>query len=84
MDNVVKFPRAPEWANKVDAKLLDQLIAHGYLQHGQRHDWCAVQMAVNNAFYAAVFDGRPELNPQKVIEEMLRQLRSRPAHAPAE
>jgi hypothetical protein len=53
-------------------KDLDWLIAKGYLQHHQRHNWCAVQMAVNSAFYAAVFDRRPELSPQKVIEHMLR------------
>ena len=32
MDNVVKFPAAPEWARTVDAKLLDRLIAKGYLR----------------------------------------------------
>jgi hypothetical protein len=77
MDNVVKFPSAPEWASTVDAKMLDWLIAKGYLQHRQRHNWCAVQIAVNSAFYAAVFDSRPELSPQKVIEHMLRHFETK-------
>ena len=79
-DNVVTFPAAPpkpEWASAVDAKFLDRLIAKGYLQHRQRHDWRAVEMAVNNAFYAAVFDPRPELSPQRVIEHMLRERREK-------
>ena len=76
MDNVVKFPDVPEWASTVDAKMLDRLIAKGYLQHHQRHDWRAVEMAVNNAFYACVFDARPELSPQKVIEHMLRHFKA--------
>jgi hypothetical protein len=50
MDNVVKFPNAPEWATAVDAKMRDWLIARGYLQHHQRHDWRAVEMAVNSVF----------------------------------
>lgn len=72
--NVVKFPNAPkpEWASDVDAHLLDRLIAKGYLKHHQRHDWCAVEMAINSAFAACVFDPRPELNPQEVIEHMLK------------
>jgi hypothetical protein len=56
MDNVAKFPDAPpEWA-RVDAKTVDGLIAKGYLRHGQRHNWCAVQVAFNNALYAALSD----------------------------
>jgi hypothetical protein len=64
MDNVVKFPDAPEWefylplegsvfvnaASVVDARMLDWLIVKGYLQHRQRRDWRAVEVAVNNAF----------------------------------
>jgi hypothetical protein len=34
-------------------------------------------MAINNAFYAAVFDPRPELSVQKVIEQMLLTIASR-------
>jgi hypothetical protein len=49
---VVKFPDVPpKWATPVDAKMLDWLIARGYLQHSQRHNWCAVEMAVNNVIY---------------------------------
>ena len=59
MTNVVKFPDPPEWASKVDAKLLDGLIAKGYLRRDQRHNWCAVEAAINKAFYAAVYDARP-------------------------
>lgn len=60
MTNVIKFPDTPpEWANAVDAKVIDLLIAKGYLRHRQRHDWCAIEMAINNAFSAAVFDPRP-------------------------
>ena len=79
MDNIVTFPRAPEWASasRVDAKMLDWLVAAGYLRHDQRRDWCAVEMAINNAFYAAVFDPRPELSVQKVIEQMLLTIASR-------
>ena len=51
--NVVKFPEAPEWA-KVDAELVEGLIAKGYLRRDQRHDWRAVQVALCNAFYVAV------------------------------
>ena len=72
MDNVVKFPDVPKWASVVDAEMLDWLIAKGYLQHRQRHDWCAVEMAVNNAFCAAMFDSRPGLSSQEVLEYMLR------------
>ena len=75
MDNVVKFPDAPEWASAVDARLLNLLVRKGYLQHHQRHDWCAIEMAINNCFVACVFDPRPELSPQKVIEQMLRTAR---------
>jgi hypothetical protein len=32
-DNVVRFPNPSKWASTVDAKLLDRLIAKGYLQH---------------------------------------------------
>jgi len=71
MDNVVNFPRAPEWASKVDAEMLDLLIAKGYLQHRQRRNWCAVEAAINKAFYAAVYDARPELSLQEVIVRML-------------
>jgi hypothetical protein len=74
VNSIVKFPTAPEWASRVDAKTIDLLIVHGYLRHDQRHNWCAVEMAVNSAFYAAVFDGRPELSLQRVIEYMLRKL----------
>jgi hypothetical protein len=70
--NVVRFPNAPEWATAVDAKMLDLLIAKGYLQRRQRRNWCAVEAAINTAFVAAVFDPRPELSPQKVIEQMIR------------
>jgi hypothetical protein len=76
MSNVVKFPEAPEWATTVDAKMLDGLIAKGYLRRDQRHNWCAVEMAINNAFCAAVFDPRPELSLQEMIEHMLRQTAS--------
>jgi hypothetical protein len=78
MDNVVKFPAAPEWARTVDAKLLDRLIAKGYLRHRQRRDWRAVEMALNSAFYAAVFESRPELSPQEVIEHVLRHSQKTP------
>jgi hypothetical protein len=71
MTNVVKFPDPPEWASKVDAKLLDGLIAKGYLRRDQRHNWCAVEAAINKAFYAAVYDARPELSLQEVIVRML-------------
>jgi len=72
MDNIVKFPDAPpKWASGVDAKVIDLLIAKGYLQRHQRRNWCAIEMAINNAFDAAVSDPRPELSPQKVIEQML-------------
>jgi hypothetical protein len=70
MGNVVKFPEAPEWA-KVDAKMVEALIAKGYLRRDQRNNWCAVLMAFNNAFDAAVFDLRPELSLQEVIIRML-------------
>jgi hypothetical protein len=51
-DNVVKFPDVPpKWATPVDAKMLDWLIARGYLQHSQRHNWCAVEMAINKVIY---------------------------------
>jgi hypothetical protein len=54
MGNVVEFPDAPpEWA-RVDAKTIDGLIAKGYLQHDQRHNWCAVLMAHNNVLYEAL------------------------------
>jgi hypothetical protein len=69
--NVVKFPRAPKWATAVDAKTLDRLIAKGYLRSTQRHNWRAVEMAVNKAFWAAVFDHRPELSVKNVIEHMM-------------
>jgi hypothetical protein len=71
MNNVVQFPKAPEWATQVDAKLLARLVATGYLEHRQRHDWRAVEMAVTNAFYAAMFDPRPELSVGEVTEGML-------------
>lgn len=71
MNNVVEFPHAPGWASIVDAKMLNRLITHGYLRSSQRHDWCAVEKAVNNAFYACVFDPRPELSPQRVLEHLL-------------
>jgi len=71
MTNVVKFPDPPEWVSKVDAKLLDGLIAKGYLRRDQRHNWCAVEAAINKAFYAAVYDARPELSLQEVIVRML-------------
>ena len=73
MGNVVKFPDAPEWAAAVDAKVLGLLIRKGYLQRRRRRDWRAVEAAINAAFCAAVFDPRPELNPQKVIEHVLKQ-----------
>jgi hypothetical protein len=47
-------------------------LPRGYLKPSQRHNWCAVEAAINTAFYAAVSDGRPELSPQNVIEYMLR------------
>jgi hypothetical protein len=78
MDNVVKFPEPPKWATAVDAKMLDRLIATGYLQRRQRRDWRAIEMAVNEAFVAAVFDYRPELSPQKVIEHLLTHLPQNP------
>jgi hypothetical protein len=80
MDNVIKFPNAPKWASTVDAHLLQRLIAKGYLQHHQLHDWCAIEAAVNNAFFACVFDPRPELSPQKVIEHMLTHLPPKPGN----
>jgi hypothetical protein len=55
------------------AKMLDKLIAKGFLQRHQRRNWCAVEAAINKAFFAAVFDPRPELSPQKVIEHVSRQ-----------
>jgi hypothetical protein len=72
MGEVIKFPARPEWASVVDPKTIDRLIADGYLRHDQRHNWCAVEAAINNAFAAAVFGPRPELSPQKVIEHMLK------------
>jgi hypothetical protein len=71
MSDVIKFPAAPEWASAVDAALLDRLIAKGYLRPHQRRDWRAVEAAINAAFVAAVFDPRPELSLQKVLEQML-------------
>jgi hypothetical protein len=53
--------------------MLDWLIAKGYLQHDQRRNWCAVEMAVNKAVCAVVFDPRSELSPEKVIEHILKQ-----------
>jgi hypothetical protein len=51
-DNVVKFSDVPpKWATPDDAKMLDWLIARGYLQHSQRHNWCAVEMAINKVIY---------------------------------
>jgi hypothetical protein len=54
-DNIVKFPDAPpKWTAPVDAKMLDWLIARGYLQRSQRRNWCAVQMAINTVIYEEV------------------------------
>jgi hypothetical protein len=62
MDNVVKFPDAPEWAH-VAAKTRDRLIRAGYLKYASRHDWCAVLMAANNAVYDAVLAGAGSADP---------------------
>jgi hypothetical protein len=62
----------PEWASSVDAKLLDKMIAKGYLQPSQRNDWVAIEIAINDWFHVCVQDTRPELSPQRVIEQMLR------------
>jgi hypothetical protein len=47
MDNLVKLPVAPEWVRAIDAKLLDWLVAKGYLQHLQRRDWRAVERVIS-------------------------------------
>jgi hypothetical protein len=67
--NVVGFPKVSKRQRK---QIVELLILKGYLQHSQRNNWCAVEKAINNAFYAAVFDPRPELSPQKVLEQMLK------------
>jgi hypothetical protein len=58
MDNVVKFPDVSD-PDEWNAKLLDRLIAKGYLQHRQRHDWHAVERAIDSAYDAGyLIDGR--------------------------
>jgi hypothetical protein len=78
MDNVVKFPAAPKWssASTVDAETLDRLIATGYLRRNQRHNWCAIEMAMNNVLVAALYEANPDLDLQQVILHVLRQLQA--------
>jgi hypothetical protein len=60
MADVVKFPNPPpEWA-RVDPKIVDGLIARGYLREDQRHNWCVVLGAFNSFLYAEVFDSSPD------------------------
>jgi hypothetical protein len=76
MGDVVSLPIA------VDAAMLDRLVSRGHLRPDQRRDWRAVGIAIDRAFIEAVFDPRPELSMEKVLEQMRRM--DRPDDDPPE